>query len=84
VYGFRSWKDQYLYIEQGLEIFELMKNIKNQYVKADPAQKHRIMKILVSNCELKGVNTRIYWNKPFDILFEMGQNKKWGTVIYEL
>jgi len=72
------------YFEEGIEIFELMKNLKNQYVKADSAQKHRIMKILVSNCELKGVNTRIYWNKPFDILFEMGQNKKWGTVIYEL
>jgi hypothetical protein len=42
------------------ENFELMKNIKNQYVKADSAKKHRIMKILVSNCELKGVNTRIY------------------------
>jgi len=55
-----------------------------QYVKADSAQKHKIMKILVSNCELKGVNTRIYWNKPFDILFEIGQEKKWGTVIYEL
>lgn len=66
------------YFEEGIETFELMKNIKNQYVKADPAQKHRIMKILVSNCELKGVNTRIYWNKPFDILFEMGQTQKWG------
>jgi len=72
------------YFEEGIEIFELMKNIKNQYVKADPAQKQRIMKILVSNCELKGVTTRIYWNKPFDILFEMGREKKWGTVIYEL
>jgi len=66
------------YFEEGIEIFELMKNLKNQYVKADSAQKHRIMKILVSNCELKGVNTRIYWNKLFDILFEMGQEKKWG------
>jgi len=66
------------YFEEGLEIFELMKNLKNQYVKADPAQKQRIMKILVSNWELKGVNTTIYWNKPFDILFEMGETQKWG------
>jgi hypothetical protein len=29
------------------------------------ARADRIMKILVSNCELKGVNTRIYWNKLF-------------------
>ena len=38
----------------------------------------------LSNCELKGVTSRNYWNKPFDILFEIGQEKKWGTVIYEL
>ena len=72
------------YFEESIEIFELMKNIKNQFVKANSEQKHRIMKILVSNCELKGVNTRIYWNKPFDILLEMRQTQKWGTVIYEL
>ena len=72
------------HIEQGLGIFELMKNIKNQCVRADSAQKQRIMKILVSKWELKGVNTRIYWNKPFDILFKLGETKRWGTVIYEL
>ena len=26
----------------------------------------------------KGANTSFYWNKPFDILFEMGQTGKWG------
>jgi len=71
------------YFKEGIEIFELMKNIKNQYVKANSEQKHRIMKILVSNCELKGVNTRIYWNKPFDILFEMGRTQKWGARVSE-
>ncbi len=66
------------YFEEGLEILELMRNIKNQYVRADPMQKQRILKILASKCELKGVNTKIYWNKPFDILFDLGQTKKWG------
>jgi len=61
-----------------------MKNIKNQYVRADSEQKHGIMKILISNCERKGVNTRIYWNKPFDRLFEIGREKEWGTEVYEL
>ena len=66
------------FLEQSAEIFELMKDLKNQYVKANSEQKQKIMKILVSNWELKDVNTRIYWNKPFDMLFEMGQTKKWG------
>ena len=35
----------------------------------------KILFFWLSNCELTGVNTRIYWNKPFDILFEIGQEK---------
>jgi hypothetical protein len=66
------------YLDEGLEIFGIMKNIKNQYVEADSSQKQRIMKILVSKCELKGVTTRFYWNKPFDIFSKMGETKKWG------
>jgi hypothetical protein len=59
-------------------LLELMQDIKNQYDKGTVEQKAKIMNILLYNCELKGKNTVFYWNKPFDILFEMGQNQKWG------
>lgn len=72
------------YMQEGVRILELMQDIKNQYDKGTIEQKAKIMNILLYNCELKGKNTTFYWNKPFDILFEMGQTKRWGTVIYEL
>jgi len=72
------------YLEQGILILELLQNIKSQYDKASLEQKAKIMKILLLNCELKGANTRFYWNKPFDILFELGKTKRWGpTGCYE-
>jgi hypothetical protein len=48
------------------------------YQKANLEDKAKVLSILLSNCELKGVETSFYWNKPFDILFEMGQTEKWG------
>ncbi len=67
-----------------LKILELMKNIKNQYLRANLENKSKILKILLSNCKLKGVNTSFYWNKPFDILFELGQNENRGPSGYKV
>jgi len=66
------------YIEEGIKLLELMKDIKNQYDAADMEQKSKILKILLQNCELKGLTATFHWNKPFDLLYEMGQNEKWG------
>ena len=46
--------------------------------------KSKILRILLSNCELKGINTSIYWNKPFDILLELGQTENRGGLTHEL
>ncbi len=74
----RPIKKNFNYIKEELMILELMKNIKNQYVKANLEQKAKILKALLSSCKLQGVNTSFYWNKPFDILFEMGKTQRWG------
>jgi len=66
------------YMQEGLFILELMQDIKNVYVRSDFIQRSALLGILLSNCELKGVNTSFHWNKPFDILLEMGQNEKRG------
>jgi site-specific DNA recombinase len=66
------------YIDEGIFVLELLQDIKNQYDRATLEQKSKIMKVLLLNCELKGASTRYYWNKPFDLLFELGKTKKWG------
>ncbi|UCC41902.1 MAG: recombinase zinc beta ribbon domain-containing protein [Candidatus Aminicenantes bacterium] len=70
------------YMKEALLILELLQDVKNQYIRASKEQKSKILKILVSNVELKGVNTSFYWNKPFDILFELGQTDKRGPSRY--
>ena len=52
--------------------------LKSQYLRANLEHKAKMLKILLSNCELKGVSTSFQWNKPFDVLFEMRQTGKWG------
>jgi site-specific DNA recombinase len=66
------------YIEEGAKFLELVKDIKNQYDAADMEQKSKILKALVLNCEIKGLTATFRWNKPFDILYDMGQKEKWG------
>ncbi len=72
------------YMQEGLLILELVQDIKNQYVKANMEQKSKMLKILCSNLELKGVNSCYNWNKPFDILYELGQSEDRGGLIHEL
>ena len=68
-------------MEEGLRILELVQDIKNTYVKAKLEDKAKILKILSSNCTLKGVSVTFHWNKPFDILFKLGQSKEKGELI---
>jgi len=67
------------YIQEGILILELMKDIRKIYENANFENKAKILNVLLSNCELKGASTSFYWNKPFDILFEMGETEKWGS-----
>ncbi len=66
------------YMEEGLRILELMQSIKNVYLKADMEDKAKILRLLLQNCTLKGVNIRFYWNSPFDLLIKLGQTNKRG------
>ena len=66
------------YMQEGLLILELVQDIKNQYLKADMEQKSKMLKILLSNLELKGVDSSFHWNKPFDILYKLGESENRG------
>ena len=68
-------------MEEGLRILELVQDIKNTYVKAKLEDKAKILKILSSNCTLMGASVTFHWNRPFDILFKLGQSKEKGELI---
>ena len=71
-------------MEEGLRILELMQSIKNVYIKADMEDKAKILRLLLQNCTLKGVNIRFYWNSPFDLLIKLGQTNKRGRLLNEV
>ena len=66
------------YMREGILILELVQDIENTYLRANMEQKSKMLKILSSNLELKGVNTSFHWNKPFDILYKSGESENRG------
>ena len=66
------------YIEEGLRLLELVQNIKNVYLRADIEGKAKILRLMLSNCTLKDVSIRFYWNSPFDLLVNLGRSNVRG------
>ena len=53
------------YLESGLKILELAKDLEAQYLKANDLQKRQMLKILLSNCTLNDVTPSPTYRKPF-------------------
>jgi hypothetical protein len=66
------------YMEEGKMILELMKDIKNTYMKADLRKKSKLLNVLLQRCILKEEETKFYWNKPFDLLCGVLKREEWG------
>ena len=63
------------YMEEALQILELMQSMRNQWDKADLEKKASIAKILILELKLSDVSCSIEWNKPFDLLYDVGKVK---------
>jgi hypothetical protein len=66
------------YMEEALQILELMQGMRNQWVRANQEQRAKIAKILILELRLNDVSCSIEWNKPFDLLYDM-ENVKSGV-----
>lgn len=53
------------YMESGIRILELAKDVGGQYVRATAPQKRQILRILLSNCTLNDVTPSPTYRKPF-------------------
>jgi DNA invertase Pin-like site-specific DNA recombinase len=65
------------YLETGVRILELTKDIEAQYVRANVAQKRQILSILLSNCALHDVTLTPAYRKPFCWIAEGLLSKEW-------
>lgn len=61
-------KSSIKYLEEGIRIFELCTNAYSLYSKREPEEKVKMLKILLSNCTLKGGKASYTYKEPFDIL----------------
>lgn len=69
------------YIEQGILLINILKNIKAEYEKADQEKKQAILRILIKRYSIKAKKKadgyvryegELEWRQPFDILYKMG------------
>ena len=67
-------------IDLAKEAIELSYRAESLYFKANPSQKRRLLKTLLSNCNLKGTTLYSTYNKAFSILAE----GIWTRVFYDL
>lgn len=61
-------KSSVKYLEEGIKILELCTNAYSLYSLREPEEKVKMLKILLSNCTLKGGKVSYTYKEPFDIL----------------
>lgn len=66
------------YYDDGLKLLELASKAHELYSKQPVEQKHRFLRILLSNCTLQDGTLHPTYKKPFDILARGIERGKWG------
>lgn len=67
-------------IETVQSVLELARNAKLLWISQSPAEKKKVLDMILSNPILDGSNIRYDLKKPFRILKEMKGNKEWRTL----
>ena len=47
------------------------------YLKQEPAEKAKLLKMVLSNCEIDSANVYPTYRKPFDLIFQHAKNEGW-------
>jgi site-specific DNA recombinase len=61
-------------------ILELAQTAYSVYLRANDAERGRLLKTVLSNCVTDGVSYWPTYRKPFDVIFQRGQNEEWRKV----
>ena len=62
----------------GFKILELASKAHELYSKQPPEQKNKFLRIVLSNCTLRGGTLHPTYRKPFDVLATGIESGKWG------
>jgi site-specific DNA recombinase len=64
-------------ILDGVKILELANKAYFLYVKQTPAEKAKLLRMVLSNCTIDAASLYPTYRKPFDLIFQQAQNKGW-------
>ena len=73
----RHEKASHDYTATGSRILELAKNAHNLFIRQDPKEQARLLKMLVSNCTFDSGSLSVAYIKPFDLLVEGNETGNW-------
>jgi site-specific DNA recombinase len=61
----------------GVRILELANKAYFLYLKQPPAEKAKMLRIVLSNCKINATSVDPTYRKPFDLIFQRARNKEW-------
>jgi len=73
------------YYEDGIKILELANRAYSLYVQQSPHEQHRLLNVLLWNCNLTNGTLCSTYKKPFDLLAQRVKNEEWlglGRILY--
>jgi site-specific DNA recombinase len=64
-------------ILDGVKILELANKAYFLYLKQSPAEKAKLLRIILSNCKVDAASVYPTYRKPFDLIFQRAKNEEW-------
>jgi site-specific DNA recombinase len=61
----------------GVRILELANKAYSLYLKQSPAEKAKLLKMVLSNCTVDATSIHPTYKKPFDLIFARAKNEEW-------
>jgi hypothetical protein len=61
----------------GIRILELANKAYFLYVKQQPAEKAKLLRMVLSNCKIDAASIEPTYRKPFDLIFQRVKKEEW-------
>jgi hypothetical protein len=68
----------------GTRILELANKAYFLYLRQPPAEKAKLLRIVLSNCKIDAASVDPTYRKPFDVMFRRVKNEGWLPEFYDL
>src|SRR5438876_3294352 len=61
-------------------ILELANRAYSLYLTQNPAEQAKLLRLVLLNCAVDGVNVRPTYRRPFDLIFQRAKNEQWSAL----